>query len=206
MLGRGGRQERATVTLSMKLDVRQCAPAAVGLAALSLALALAAVPGIASAHAYYISSTPAAGAVLKAAPALVTVHFAENVNPTGSDMVVFDARHHQVSTAAAQVVTSDLKTMTVPMVGDGDGTYLVEWHTVSADDGDPDIGAFTFTVSASESVSAVPTATTSGTTKSGTGHAGGTSGGTPVWVTVLIGLAGLVAGAGGVYVVRRRAG
>ena len=59
------------------------------------------------------------------------------------------ARRKAVSTAAAQVSRSDLKTMTVPMKGDGDGIYLAEWHTVSADDGAADIGGFTFTVSAS---------------------------------------------------------
>jgi copper resistance protein C len=80
---------------------------------------------------------------------VVTVHFAQHVNPQGSNILVYDATHKQVSTAPATVVTSDLKTMTVPMKGDGDGIYLVEWHTVSADDGDADIGAFNFTVSAS---------------------------------------------------------
>jgi methionine-rich copper-binding protein CopC len=52
----------------------------VPLALFCLAL-LALLPGITSAHAYYISSNPAAGAVLKTAPSLVTVHFAEHVNP-----------------------------------------------------------------------------------------------------------------------------
>jgi methionine-rich copper-binding protein CopC len=52
-----------------------------------------------------------------------------------------------VSTGPAQVVRTDFKTMTVAMQGDDSEIYLVQWHTVSADDGDPDIGAFTFTVS-----------------------------------------------------------
>jgi copper transport protein len=177
-------------------------PAALALtAAFSLALLGALAPGIASAHASYVSSTPAAGAVLKSAPSVVTVHFAENVNPTGSDIVVYDARHKSVSTAAAQVSHSDLKTMTVPVTGDGDGTYLVEWHTVSADDGDPDIGAFTFTVNSSAKASATPTAA-----PGGSGPSGGGTGGAPVWLTVLIGLLGIAAGAGGAYVAMRRAG
>jgi hypothetical protein len=54
-----------------------------------------------------------------------------------------------VSTGPAQVVRTDFKTMTVAMQGDDSEIYLVQWHTVSADDGDPDIGAFTFTVSTS---------------------------------------------------------
>jgi methionine-rich copper-binding protein CopC len=157
-------------------------------------------PAIASAHAGYKSSDPPAGAVVKTAPSVVTVHFEENVNPQGSDIIIYDATRKQVSTAPAQVSRADLTTMTLPMNGDGDGTYLVEWHTVSADDGDPDIGGFTFTVNAKAVAQATPAATQHGNA------AGGGSGGAPVWLTVLIGLAGLaLGGAGGVYAARRPA-
>src|SRR5262245_6130471 len=47
-------------------------------------------PGIASAHAYMVGSDPAAGSTIKAAPSVVTVHFAEGVNPQGSDLIVYD--------------------------------------------------------------------------------------------------------------------
>ena len=171
------------------------------LAGLALLAALFALPGIAAAHAYYVSSDPPANAVLKQAPTLVTVHFAENVAPQGSDLVVYDATHKQVSTAAAQVSHADLKTMTVPMAGDGDGIYFVEWHTVSADDGDPDIGGFNFTVNSKATADTTPTPTAS----TGTGGGGG-SGGTPVWLTVLVGLAGLAIGGAGTYYATRRRG
>ena len=163
---------------------------------LAAALMFAYGAGNASAHASYVSSDPPANAVLKTAPTVVTVHFAENVNPIGSGIMVYDAKRQQVSTASAQVDRADLKTMTVPMSGDGPGAYLVEWHTVSLDDGDPDIGAFTFTVN--------PTATSS----TGTPHSAATSSGNsgpPVWVTVIVGLAGLIIGGGAGLFLSRRA-
>lgn len=163
---------------------------AIGIAA---ALLLAYGAGTASAHASYVSSDPAANAVLKTAPTVVTIHVAENVNLTGSGIVIYDARHQPVS-GTAQVDRADLKTMTVPMTGDGSETYLVEWHTVSLDDGDPDIGAFTFTVN--------PNATGASAT-----HAAGassTSGGIPIWVAVIAGIAGLLIGGAGASFLARR--
>ncbi len=168
------------------------------LAALGLVAAMLLAPAVASAHAYYVSSTPAANAVVKSAPTLVTVHFAEQVNPQGSDIVVYDAKHKQVSTAPAQVLHSDLKTMTVPMAGDGDGTYFVEWHTVSAQDGDPDIGGFNFTVSASGQADTTSAPATTTTQKGG-------SSGVPIWLTVVIGLVGLAIGGGGGFFAARGA-
>jgi methionine-rich copper-binding protein CopC len=168
--------------------------------ALGLALVAAIAPRTASAHAYLVSSNPAANAVLKSAPTLVTLRFAEEVNPQGSGVVIYDATHKQVSTAPAQVSHSDLTTMTVPMAGDGDGFYLVEWHTVSAGDGDPDIGGFTFEVSASGAAASGGTTTTTPPAS-----ANGGSSGAPVLLTVVLVLVGLGAGGAGGYVVGRRA-
>lgn len=155
-------------------------------------------PGTASAHAAFGSSDPAPGAILKAAPTTITIHFMENVNPSGSDIVVLDATGKQVSTGPAKANPNDLKTMTVAMQGDDSETYLVQWHNVSADDGDPDIGAFTFTVNPKSTGSASTSTPDTHTTSSSS------SSGVPIWGTVLVGLLGLVVGAGGVFALRRK--
>ncbi len=162
------------------------------------ALAFFAAPNIAFAHASYVSSDPPANGVVKTAPSVVTVHFAEHVNPNGSAIVIYDAKGNTVSTAPAQVVQSDLKTMTVPMKGDGSDVYLVQWHTVSADDGDPDVGGFTFTVNANASSTGTSTTTPATTTSSSS------SSGVPGWVVALIGVLGLVIGAGAGIAFARR--
>lgn len=162
---------------------------------LSLGLSLAAVISVtqapaASAHAAYVSSVPAADSTVTQAPTVVTIHFAEDLNPAGSDVVVYDTKGKVVSTGKAQVDTSDPKTMTVPMAGDDAESYLVVWHNVSLDDGDPDIGAFTFNVGKQASQ---PTPGSSG---GATTTAGSSSGGVPGWVVALVGVAGLIVGSG----------
>ncbi|MGH2485436.1 MAG: copper resistance CopC family protein [Ktedonobacterales bacterium] len=172
--------------------------------ALFIAALTLATGSTAFAHASYVSSDPAADAVLTAAPTTVTIKFAEHVNPTGSDVVIYDAKHTVVSTGPAQVVQSDLFTMTVNMTGDGSEIYLVEWHTVSADDGDPDIGGFVFHVDTTAGAQATATASAKngGTGSSHTSSGGGS--GAPAWLVVLVGLIGLGVGAGGVSALRRR--
>lgn len=165
------------------------------LAALLPLLALGmlfATSGVASAHASYASSDPAAGAVLTAAPSTVKITFAEEVTPSGSGIVVYDSSMKQVSTGAATADPSDLKTMSVPMQGDDSEVYVVVWHTVSADDGDPDAGSFEFFIGSD----AAPSGGTSNTPAS--------SSGTPVWVTILVGVLGLVVGGAGTAFVLRR--
>ena len=65
-------------------------------------LAALALPGLAFAHSHPTSSSPAADAVLKTAPTVVTILFAEELNPADSDIVVYDSKHQQVSTGSAQ--------------------------------------------------------------------------------------------------------
>ena len=167
--------------------------------------------GIASAHASYDSSDPAAGAVLATAPTQVTVHFEQNINPAGengipSSLQVFhdsdleniyhsDQDAKLVSTGQTQFPVSDAKTMSIAMTGDGDGIYEVYWHTLSADDGEADSGVFFFGVGTGN-VLGLPTTASTPTTP--------TSSGTPIWVTILVGLVGLALGAGIVAGIRRR--
>lgn len=155
-------------------------------------------------HARYVSSEPAANAVVKTAPSVVTVHFAEPVDPSGSAITVYDAKG-QVVSQPAQVDPSDLTTMRAPMTGNGSEVYLVYWRTVSAADGDPDVGAFNFFVSATgnSELAAGTTSTTHATPTTAQSSAAGA----PVWLAALIGLLGLIVGAvGGVAWSRARVG
>jgi copper transport protein len=176
--------------------VRRAASLALLVPFLTVAVLIASVgmAGTASAHAAYVSSTPAANAVLTAAPTSVSITFAENMTPADSNIVVYDSAMKQVSTGDATVNSSDLKTMSVPMKGDDSDVFVVVWHNVSADDGDPDAGSFSFYIGSDKA----PTTSTS-TTDNAT-----SSGGTPGWVVALVGILGLVIGAGGATLVTRR--
>jgi methionine-rich copper-binding protein CopC len=182
-----------------------------GVLALTSALGLTVLlAGVASAHASYVSSDPAAGAVLATAPTQVTVHFAENVNPQGKDGIpsslqVFlkpelkntfysDQDATEVDNGKTQFPLSDAKSMSIGMKGAGNGIYEVYWHTVSADDGDPDSGVFFFGVGTGNvlgtgSVTPAPAASTSGVA---------------VWVLILVGVLALLVGGGlGAWLARR---
>lgn len=157
---------------------------------------LFATSGVASAHAAFVSSNPAPNAVLKEAPGTVTITFAEEVKPSDSAIVIYDSSMKQVSTGNATADPSNLKKMSVPMKGDDSEVYVVVWHNVSADDGDPDAGSFVFNI---------------GTAPSGSNGNGGSSpaassnaGGVPVWATVLVGVLGLVVGGAGTALALRR--
>ena len=180
---------------SSRVRVSRVAPVLFALS-LTLGLSLAALGFVArtptaAAHAKYQSSVPAADSTVTEAPTTVAIHFAEDVNPAGSDIVVYDTTGKVVSAAKAQVDTSDPTTMTVAMKGDGAESYLVVWHNVSLDDGDPAIGAFTFNVGEH---AAQPTATPSG---NGAAGANDSAAGVPGWVVALVGVLGLVVGSAG---------
>lgn len=176
--------------------------------AISLSVWLA---GVASAHASYVGSDPAAGAVLATAPTLVTVHFAEAVNPLGlkgvpSSLTVFhdpdlkntyysDQDATQVSPdKGTQYPASDAMTMTIPMKDDGPGIYEVYWYTVSADDSHEDSGVFFFAVGTTGSLQNIVVVHDTPPAP--------INNGIPVWLFIVVGLAALLVG-GGVGAVAR---
>ncbi len=182
-----------------------------GLLALTSALGLGVLfAGVASAHASYVSSDPAAGAVVATAPTTVKVTFAEEIDPKGSSLVVyheidakntfsFDQEAKTVSTGQTQYPLSDAKSMTIAMQGDGNGIYAVSWKTISADDGDEDSGVFFFGVGTGNvlgsggSAPSTPPAATSATPS-----------GVAVWVPILVGILALLLGGGiGAWLARR---
>ena len=180
-------------------------------AALFGALLALAAPGGASAHATIpfhaklLHADPAIGAVLKTAPTKVTLQFSEDTTPNGSNIVVYGDKGEQVSTGAATVDPSNAKTMTVNMKGDDSETYVVVFHTVSADDGDPYTDAYQFTVSKDATASPGQQPDEAGDSISSVSHtpSSASSSGVQPLVVALIGIVGLVVGAaGGFYVAR----
>ena len=168
--------------------------------ALALFLALGAAiafPTIAFAHARPTSSTPAADSTVKEAPTSVTIIFGEELKPDGSNIRVFDATGAEVSTGKATVDPNDLKKMSVEMKGNDSEEYVVLWNSVSADDGDPAAGSFTFNVN--------PNGGSSGGATTGGGSGANNAGGVQPWLAVLIGVIGLIlGGVGGYYFARRQ--
>ena len=92
---------------------------------------------------------------------------------------------------------NDLKKMSVEMKGNDSEEYVVLWNSVSADDGDPAAGSFTFDVN--------PNGGSSGGTTTGGGSSTDNASGVQPWLAALIGVIGLLlGGAGGYYFARRQ--
>lgn len=161
------------------------------------------------AHAEYVSSDPAANARLTKAPTTITIHFSEEVNPQGSAITVYDMNNKLVSTADAQVDHADLKTMTVTMTGDQAEVYVVNWYTVSAVEGHHDAGSFRFFVNISPMLKdMLGSQTPSGSSMSSSGvmsaNSSSSSSGMPIWLTVLVGVLGLLIGGALAFALARR--
>jgi len=118
--------------------------------ALILALALSlGLFGIASAHAKLVSSDPAAGAKLTAAPAKVTLVFNEEISDKAADSFfhVMDASGAEVGSGQLDNSDLDHKTLSGALkAGLGDGVYTVSWQTITPDDQGKSEGSFKFGV------------------------------------------------------------
>jgi methionine-rich copper-binding protein CopC len=96
------------------------------------------------AHAHLVSSEPAANAEV-AAPAEVTLHFTEPLEPAFSKIALADANGKPAAPAASQVDKQDARVMHLPLPQLGAGHYAVHWSAV-ATDGHRTQGDFAFTV------------------------------------------------------------
>jgi len=172
---------------------------------LSLGLTLMMV-GIASAHATYPAHAKvnkailAIGSTVSQAPTTVTVFTLENINPdpSKSNLLVYSPAGDLISQGNAKVSLTNPKEMSItikPDTANLNGVYVVQWKTVSAEDGDPDQGAFVFTVQPGAATTPTPVATT--TTSHGTTSATNGSGGVPIWVPIVVGVLALLIGLGG---------
>ncbi len=130
--------------------------------ALGLALAVGAallLTGLAFAHAAYVRSEPGAGAVVATAPTEVTIWFEQDMfrraGENGLEVLGPDGAAVQVGAAA--IDDDDRRMLRVPLAGGlAPGEYTVNWHTLSAEDGDTADGSFTFTLDPAAAVTSTP--------------------------------------------------
>jgi copper transport protein len=126
------------------VSLRRLAGAGVLVAAVATAgLALSAAP--ASAHAELISTEPASGEQLDAAPGQVVLRFTEAVNVADDAVEVLTAGGDRMDVGDPEHPGGDRSSVAVDLPGLDDGTYVVSWRVVSSDS-HPVSGAFTFGV------------------------------------------------------------
>ncbi|MCM8747795.1 copper resistance protein CopC [Thermomicrobiaceae bacterium CFH 74404] len=102
--------------------------------------------GIARGHAFLERSDPAANAVVPQVPGEVRMWFTEPLEAAYSRAELFDAQGQRIETEPSHVGT-DPKELVLPLPPDlPRGTYTVQWRNVSAADGHPQVGFFSFTV------------------------------------------------------------
>jgi len=161
------------------------------------------------AHAKVNKAIPAIGSTVSQAPTTVTVFALENINPdpNKSNLFIYSPAGDLISQGNAKVSLTNPEEMSIAIKPDSanlNGVYVVQWKTVSALDGDPDQGAFVFTVNAGVVTTPTPVATTTISTTPSTTATSGTSG-TPVWVSIVVGVVALLIGlAVGLGLGRRR--
>lgn len=118
-------------------------PALLLLLALVTALVLGSA-GPASAHATLVSSDPAEGAVLEAAPDVVRLTFSEPVAEVPDGVAVFDAEGQRID-AEPEVAGAELGVRLTEEVDDG--TLVLVWRVLSKD-GHPIGGSLSFSIGA----------------------------------------------------------
>ena len=114
--------------------------------AVALVSVLAATATVASAHAQYSASTPAAGATVSDVPAVLQITYTQEL--ASIQIAVTGPDGSNVTTGPAAFDLAKRQNTSVPLHSAGPGTYTVVWHNVSGDDGDPNDGSFSFSVAA----------------------------------------------------------
>ena len=120
-------------------------------------------------HAKVNKAIPAIGSTISQAPTTVTVFTLENINPdpNKSNLFVYSPAGDLISQGNAKVSLTNPEEMSITIKPDSahpNGVYVVQWKTVSALDGDPDQGAFVFTVNTGVVATPTPVATTTTST------------------------------------------
>jgi copper transport protein len=130
----------------------------IGVVLLLAAAGVLAVAPRAFAHASLQSSDPADGAVLRAAPAAVTLTFSEPPDPTLTAVHVLDRSGQRVESGPQEAVPGEPMQISVPLPPLPDGVYTVTWRTVSETDGHVTAGSFSFGVGMSPAGAPQPSA------------------------------------------------
>jgi methionine-rich copper-binding protein CopC len=104
---------------------------------------------MASAHAKLVSSDPAAGTNLSAAPAKITLVFDEEISAAENDSFFKVTDESGASVGIGKLDNTDLDHKTVSgtlKAGLGAGVYTVAWQTITSDDNGKSEGSFKFGV------------------------------------------------------------
>jgi copper transport protein len=115
-------------------------------ALVAVVLGVAVMPGVASAHAYLIRTSPTASGVLNAPPRQVSLTYDEAVEPRFAIISVTNVDGRQETSGPVQRSAADPDTLVVPVrSGLPEGWYLIYWRAISVD-GHPVQGAFTYAI------------------------------------------------------------
>jgi copper transport protein len=123
------------------------------LAFMMITLLAFAIP--AQAHADLVSSHPKAGEHLEQPPSKVDLYFSETVEPTVSEILVYDSEGNRIDSQKTIIDPNDPTHLTVSLLPVQDGYFTVFWRAVSTDDGH--LTGDTFTFSVGEVAGAAPT-------------------------------------------------
>jgi len=110
---------------------------------------------VVSAHAQYATSTPAANSTVAAVPSTIQVTWTQEMSALQFTVTGPDGSN--VTTGPAAIDLAERHNGSVPIKSAGPGQYLVLWHNVSGDDGDPNDGSFVFTVAGTPAPAAAAT-------------------------------------------------
>jgi len=123
--------------------------------ALSAALGLLGMSALTTAHAGFVSATPAPGSNLQVAPTEVRVTFGAELDPDGSRFTVTDAAGGRVGIGTVDLSVADRNVLAGTVAIGRPGLYTVRWTSLSTD-GDGETGTFSFGVRINQAVPTTP--------------------------------------------------
>jgi copper transport protein len=142
-------------------------------ALLAVALLVALAPRSADAHATFDRSDPQPNSVLADSPTEIRIWFTEPLEFEESSVRLFDETGHELPGITVEKGEGE-KSLVAPLMEPlANGTYSVVWKNISAADGHPLSGYFTFTVGTQADVASVTSPVIED------------SGGAPIWLQAL---------------------